>query len=243
MPGAESRQGGNNAQKPEITRMTVSGDDIAMLDGATEPDSIDAQLGGGSIVAYTARSPDKETENEDTVAAIPYGHDAVVLAVADGTSSVTSSKVSTSLFSWPIERLSSPSTGLFSTSMPSHRCAISCLGDRSACSCSPLVRSETCMGVGFLDIQPISFTLEEIWRYRFLFFLSTLTPIEVVLFILRAFAAPAVRSMLHAHTSCTVVFNTRPFANSSTLDPHGRDGCATAILSFVNTGPQAILFP
>ena len=64
--------------------MTVSGDDIAMLDGATEPDSIDAQLGGGSIVAYTARSPDKETENEDTVAAIPYGHDAVVLAVADG---------------------------------------------------------------------------------------------------------------------------------------------------------------
>ncbi len=64
--------------------MTVSGDDIAMLDGATEPDSIEAQLGGGSIVAYTARSPDKETENEDTVAAIPYGHDAVVLAVADG---------------------------------------------------------------------------------------------------------------------------------------------------------------
>jgi serine/threonine protein phosphatase PrpC len=64
--------------------MTVSGDDIAMLDGATEPDSIEVQLGGGSIVAYTARSPDKETENEDTVAAIPYGDDAVVLAVADG---------------------------------------------------------------------------------------------------------------------------------------------------------------
>jgi serine/threonine protein phosphatase PrpC len=64
--------------------MTVSDDDIAMLDGATEPDSFEAQLGGGSVVAYTARSPDKETENEDTVAAIPYGHDAVVLAVADG---------------------------------------------------------------------------------------------------------------------------------------------------------------
>jgi len=64
--------------------MTVSGDDIAMLDGATEPESIEAQLGGGSIVAYTARSPDTETENEDTVAAIPYGDDAVVLAVADG---------------------------------------------------------------------------------------------------------------------------------------------------------------
>ena len=64
--------------------MTVSGDDIAMLDGATEPDSIEAQLGGGLIVAYTDRSPDGETENEDTVAAISYGHDAVVLAVADG---------------------------------------------------------------------------------------------------------------------------------------------------------------
>ena len=64
--------------------MTVSGDDIAMLDGAIEPDSIEAQLGGGAIVAYTDRSPDKETENEDTVAAISYGHDAVVLAVADG---------------------------------------------------------------------------------------------------------------------------------------------------------------
>ena len=64
--------------------MNASGDDIAMLDGAIAPDSIEVQLGGGSVVAYTARSPDKETENEDTVAAIPYGYDAVVLAVADG---------------------------------------------------------------------------------------------------------------------------------------------------------------
>ena len=76
--------------------MTVSGDDIAMLDGATEPDSIEAQLGGGSIVAYTARSPDKETENEDTVAAIPYGHDAVVLAVADGVGGLPAVLTSTS---------------------------------------------------------------------------------------------------------------------------------------------------
>ena len=57
---------------------------IAMLDGATEPDSLEVQLGGGFIVAHTSRSPDKETENEDTVAAIPYGPDAVVLVVADG---------------------------------------------------------------------------------------------------------------------------------------------------------------
>lgn len=36
------------------------------------------------MVAYTCRSPDKETDNEDTVAAIPYGPDAAVLLVADG---------------------------------------------------------------------------------------------------------------------------------------------------------------
>ena len=64
--------------------MTVSTDQISMLDGATEPDGIVAELGGGIVVAYSDRSPDKETENEDTVAAIPYGSDTVVLVVADG---------------------------------------------------------------------------------------------------------------------------------------------------------------
>jgi serine/threonine protein phosphatase PrpC len=58
--------------------------EIAMLDGAIEPDSIGLEVGGGSLVAFTCRSPDNETENEDTVAAIPYGADAVVLVVADG---------------------------------------------------------------------------------------------------------------------------------------------------------------
>jgi serine/threonine protein phosphatase PrpC len=62
----------------------MSGVDIAMLDGASAPDSMEANLGGGNLVAFTCRSPDKETENEDTVAAIPYGPDAVVLVVADG---------------------------------------------------------------------------------------------------------------------------------------------------------------
>ena len=57
---------------------------ITLLDGATEPDSIEEKLGGGTVVAYSDRSPDRETENEDTVAAIPYGPDAVVLVVADG---------------------------------------------------------------------------------------------------------------------------------------------------------------
>ncbi len=72
--------------------MSVSGDEIAMLNGATEPDSIEVRLGGGSVVAYTNRSPDKETENEDTVAAIPYGPDAVVLVVADGVGGLPAGK-------------------------------------------------------------------------------------------------------------------------------------------------------
>ena len=54
------------------------------LDGATQADHLDAEIGGGSLVAYTAPAPDKTTENEDSVAAIPYGPAAVVLAIADG---------------------------------------------------------------------------------------------------------------------------------------------------------------
>jgi serine/threonine protein phosphatase PrpC len=59
-------------------------DDIILLDGATEPDQVDISVGGGFMVAFTCRAPDKESENEDCVAAIPYGPDAVVLVVADG---------------------------------------------------------------------------------------------------------------------------------------------------------------
>jgi serine/threonine protein phosphatase PrpC len=59
-------------------------DRMVMLDGAAGPESIEAQIGGGTMVAYTCRSPDKESDNEDTVAAIPYGPDAAVLIVADG---------------------------------------------------------------------------------------------------------------------------------------------------------------
>ncbi len=41
-------------------------------------------IAGGALVAYTARAPDKESDNEDTAAAIPYGPDAAVLVIADG---------------------------------------------------------------------------------------------------------------------------------------------------------------
>ena len=67
-------------------------DDLLVLDGAFEPDMQDAQVGGGSMVAYTARAPDKDTENEDTVAVIPYGPEAAVLVVADGAGGLPAGK-------------------------------------------------------------------------------------------------------------------------------------------------------
>ncbi|HEX6259981.1 MAG TPA: protein phosphatase 2C domain-containing protein [Woeseiaceae bacterium] len=57
---------------------------MVLLDGGPTAETQVVEIGGGSMVAYTCRSPDKETDNEDTVAAIPYGPDAAVLVVADG---------------------------------------------------------------------------------------------------------------------------------------------------------------
>lgn len=58
--------------------------DVVVLDGAFEPDRQELEAAGGLIVAYTSKSPDKETENEDSVAVIPWGPQAAVLVVADG---------------------------------------------------------------------------------------------------------------------------------------------------------------
>ena len=54
-------------------------DNVVILDGATEPDSMHTTVGGGEVCAFTTRAPDKDSENEDTVAVIPYGPDAAVL--------------------------------------------------------------------------------------------------------------------------------------------------------------------
>jgi len=56
---------------------------MTILDGRTEPDRIGMAIAGGTLVAYTGRAPDKDSENEDTVAAIPYGTDSAVLVIAD----------------------------------------------------------------------------------------------------------------------------------------------------------------
>jgi len=66
--------------------------DALILDGDVEPQLIEFDVAGGSAVAYTCRSPDKETENEDTVAVIPYGPGAAVLVVADGAGGLPAGK-------------------------------------------------------------------------------------------------------------------------------------------------------
>jgi PPM family protein phosphatase len=63
---------------------TATAERMVMLDGGATAETHLIRIGGGCMIAYTCRSPDKDTDNEDTVAAIPYGPDAAVLVVADG---------------------------------------------------------------------------------------------------------------------------------------------------------------
>lgn len=64
--------------------MSNLAEDLVVLDGAMEADRKTLQAGGGSLVAYTTRAPDKPGENEDTVGIIPWGPGAAVLVIADG---------------------------------------------------------------------------------------------------------------------------------------------------------------
>ncbi len=67
-------------------------EDLVVLDGATTPDRQVLFAGGGCLVAFTARAPDKLTENEDTVGIIPWGPQAAVLVVADGAGGLPAGK-------------------------------------------------------------------------------------------------------------------------------------------------------
>ena len=67
-------------------------EDAVILDGAEEPDLRSVDAAKADILAYTSRSPDKVTENEDTVAVIPYGPGAAVLAVSDGAGGLPAGK-------------------------------------------------------------------------------------------------------------------------------------------------------
>ena len=65
---------------------------MLLLDGAAGPETRRCDVGGGQAVAYTCRAPDKDTDNEDTVAVIPYGPAAAVLVVADGAGGLPAGK-------------------------------------------------------------------------------------------------------------------------------------------------------
>jgi len=57
---------------------------VIFLERENEPDEVAASVGGGTLVAFSRPAPNKESPNEDSVAAIPYGPDAAVLVIADG---------------------------------------------------------------------------------------------------------------------------------------------------------------
>ena len=66
--------------------------DMILLDGASEPDRVATEVAGGHAIAYTCRDPYKETDNEDTVAVLPYGPAAAVFVVADGAGGLPAGK-------------------------------------------------------------------------------------------------------------------------------------------------------
>jgi serine/threonine protein phosphatase PrpC len=76
--GAGNRCGRHDDQ------VSDSSNKMILLDGADSVEKLNISVGGGSLVAYSCPAPDKETANEDAVAAIPCGPDSVVLVVADG---------------------------------------------------------------------------------------------------------------------------------------------------------------
>lgn len=67
-------------------------DAMLILDGSDSADLQRIAVGGGDALLYTCRAPDKETVNEDTVAAIPYGPEACVFVVADGAGGLPAGK-------------------------------------------------------------------------------------------------------------------------------------------------------
>lgn len=72
--------------------MPIALEEPLVMDAAYEPQQVHVSVAGGTAVAYSCRSPDKETENEDTTAVIPYGADAAVLVVADGAGGLPAGK-------------------------------------------------------------------------------------------------------------------------------------------------------
>ena len=81
MPGAAS-----------LSDVSDAPTDMILLDGASEPDCVATEVAGGHAIAYTCSDPYKETDNEDTVAVLPYGPAAAVFVVADGAGGLPAGK-------------------------------------------------------------------------------------------------------------------------------------------------------
>lgn len=64
--------------------MTEKKNDLVLIETPSGPELAEAELGGGQFVGFSQKSPNKESDNEDTLAAFEFGEDAVVLIVADG---------------------------------------------------------------------------------------------------------------------------------------------------------------
>ena len=66
------------------SRVSDTGHEMRLLDSAESAEKLEIEVCGGTVFAYTCRAPDKESDNEDCVAVMPYGPGAAVLAIADG---------------------------------------------------------------------------------------------------------------------------------------------------------------
>lgn len=64
--------------------MTDDNSRVVLLETPVGPESANVSLGGGRVVLFTQCSPEKESENEDTVAAVECANGALVMMIADG---------------------------------------------------------------------------------------------------------------------------------------------------------------
>jgi serine/threonine protein phosphatase PrpC len=64
--------------------MSAAGEHVRLFLGEHEREQADCSLPHGDVCVRSMRSPDKQTDNEDSAAIIQLGDDSLVLAVADG---------------------------------------------------------------------------------------------------------------------------------------------------------------
>ena len=64
--------------------MSANGERVQLFLGEREREQADRSLTHGDVCVRSLRSPDKQTDNEDSAAIIQLGDDSLVLAVADG---------------------------------------------------------------------------------------------------------------------------------------------------------------